>query len=160
TAALEITLFGPILKAVGDLEIAVVGGAFGPAPGRAVRVGDGHTVALVGAPGAVRAIAAVAGGVDGPPVLARRAPALSARFGGCQGSRLERGDALAGGAPHDLPRAPEGDLPSPPAGDVVVRAMPGPQEHLFDADARAAFWGGAYRLQPESNRMGLRLRGA
>jgi allophanate hydrolase subunit 2 len=37
--------------------------------------------------------------------------------------------------------------------------MPGPQEHLFDAETRAAFWAGAYRVLPESNRMGIRLCG-
>ncbi|MGA7992378.1 MAG: KipI antagonist, partial [Thermoanaerobaculia bacterium] len=42
---------------------------------------------------------------------------------------------------------------------VVLRAMPGPQEDLFGADAAAAFWRGTYRILPESNRMGIRLAG-
>ena len=33
---------GPVLRAAGDLELAVVGGAFGPAPGKALRVADGE----------------------------------------------------------------------------------------------------------------------
>jgi allophanate hydrolase subunit 2 len=31
-AALEITFVGPVLRAAGDLDLAVAGGAFGPAP--------------------------------------------------------------------------------------------------------------------------------
>jgi antagonist of KipI len=161
-AALEITLFGPVVKAVGDLDIAVVGGSFGPAPGEALRVTDGHTLALTARAGgadAVRAVVAVSGGIDVARVLGSRSTCVSARFGGFQGRRLERGDVLSIGAPTGLARPERQDVPRAPAGEVVVRAMPGPQEDLFDAQARAAFWSGAYRILPESNRMGLRLAG-
>lgn len=159
TAALEITLSGPVLKAVGDLDLAVVGGPFGPAPGEILHLGDGQTLALAAGPGAVRAIVAVAGGVDVPSVLGSRSTCVSARFGGFQGRRLQKGDVLAVGAPFG-PRLPgRANVRRPPAGDVVLRAMPGPQEDHFDAGAAAAFWQGTYRILPESNRMGIRLAG-
>ncbi|MGA7992819.1 MAG: hypothetical protein WCC53_15400, partial [Thermoanaerobaculia bacterium] len=98
-AALEITLSGPVLKAVGDLDLAVVGGAFGPAPGEVLPLDDGRTLALTAGPGAVRAVVAVSGGIDVPKVLGSRSTCVSARFGGFQGRRLRKGDVLAVGTP-------------------------------------------------------------
>jgi len=158
-AALEITLSGPVLRAIGDLELAVVGGPFGPAPGEVLPLPDGRTLALTAGPGAVRAVVAVSGGIDVPRVLGSRSTCLSARFGGFQGRRLQKGDVLAVGAPVG-PRLPgRANVPRPPAGDVVLRATPGPQEDFFDPEAAAAFWRGTYRILPESNRMGIRLAG-
>jgi antagonist of KipI len=159
-AALEVTLSGPVLKAVGDLEFAVVGGPFGPAPGEVLRVGDGQALSLAAGPGAVRAIVAVRGGIDVPPVLGSRSTCVSARFGGFQGRRLQKGDVLSVGPPSGPPMPGRANVPRPPVGDVVLRAMPGPQEDFFEPDARAAFWSGTYRILPESNRMGIRLAGA
>jgi biotin-dependent carboxylase-like uncharacterized protein len=159
-AALEITLAGPVFKAIGDLALAVVGGAFGPAPGEVIRVEDGRTFACTAAPGAVRAVVAVAGGIDVPRVLGSRSTCVSARFGGFQGRRLSKGDVLAVGEPYAPPLPGRANLRRPPPGDVVLRALPGPQEDLFDPAARAAFWSASWRVLPESNRMGIRLRGA
>lgn len=158
-AALEVTLAGPVFKAIGDLAVAVVGGAFGTAPGEVIRVEDGRTLALAAGPGAVRGVVAVAGGIDVPKVLGSRATCVSARFGGFQGRRLQKGDVLTVGEPFGPPMPGRANVPRPPAGDVVLRAMPVPQEDLFDPQARAAFWAGAWRVLPESNRMGIRLRG-
>jgi biotin-dependent carboxylase-like uncharacterized protein len=158
-AALEITLSGPVFKAVGDALLAVVGGAFGPAPGEVMPIRDGGTLALTAGPGAVRAVVAVAGGIDVPRVLGSRSTCVSARFGGFLGRRLQKGDVLSIGEPFGAPLPGRANVPRPPAGDVTLRAMPGPQEGLFDPESRAAFWAAAWRVLPESNRMGIRLRG-
>ena len=162
-AALEITLVGPVLRVSGALDVAVVGGSFGPAPGRVLRLEDGDVVSLTAAPGAARAIVAASGGIDVPVVLGSRSTCLSARFGGFQGRRLLRGDFLAVSSPPS-PSSPQlldasADLLEPGAGDVVLRAFAGPDEAEFDAKERAAFWGARWRILPESNRMGLRLGG-
>jgi antagonist of KipI len=162
-AALEITLGGPLLRASGALDVAVVGGSFGPAPGRVLRLEDGDVVSLTAAPGAARAIVAVSGGIDVPVVLGSRSTCLSARFGGFQGRRLLRGDFLAVSSLPSPSSPPlldaSADLLEPGAGDVVLRAFAGPDEAEFDAKERAAFWGARWRILPESNRMGLRLGG-
>ena len=162
-AALEITLVGPVLRASGALDVAVVGGSFGPAPGRVLRLEDGDVVPFGAAPGAARAILAVSGGFDVPVVLGSRSTCLSARFGGFQGRRLWRGDFLAVSSPSSSSSPPLLDdsveLVEPGAGDVVLRAFAGPDENEFDAAGRAAFWGSPWRILPESNRMGLRLGG-
>lgn len=159
-AALEITLIGPVLRASGALDLAVVGGAFGPAPGRAMRIEDGGIVAFAAAPRAARAIVAVAGGIDVPLVLGSRSTCVSARFGGFQGRRLERGDFLAVfPAPASPPEGARAGLPEPDPSDVVLRAFADPDEDELDADARAVFWRSSWRILPESNRMGFRLGG-
>jgi antagonist of KipI len=159
-AALEITLVGPVLRASGSLDVAVVGGAFGPAPGKVVHLGDGEVVSFAAGPGAVRAILAASGGIDVPLVLGSRSTCLSARFGGFQGRRILRGDFLAVAEPSAPPLRDESViLPGPGAGDVVLRAFAGSDESGFDASEREVFWGSRWKILPESNRMGLRLEG-
>lgn len=159
-AALEITFLGPVLRAAGDLDLAVAGGAFGPAPGKVLRVADGEIIPLASAPGATRAIAAVGGGIDVPLVLGSRSTCVSGRFGGFQGRRLQRGDFLAVFPASTAPLVDaSADVSQPGDGDVVLRAFAGSDENEFDAVARAAFWRTHWKILPESNRMGLRLSG-
>jgi biotin-dependent carboxylase-like uncharacterized protein len=144
----------------GALDVAVVGGSFGPAPGRVLRLEDGEVVSFAAARGAARAIVAASGGIDVPVVLGSRSTCLSAHFGGFQGRRLWRGDFLAVAGPSSPPLLDVlADLLEPGAGDVVLRAFAGPDEAEFDAKERAAFLGSRWRILPESNRMGLRLGG-
>lgn len=165
-AALEITLVGPVLRASGALDLTVVGGSFGPAPGRVLHVVDGEVVSLAAAPGAARAVVAVAGGFDVPVVLGSRSTCLSARFGGFQGRRLLRGDFLAvsslpsvaSPSPAPVLDATAG-LVEPSPADVILRAFVGPDEAEFDQAQRDVFWGTRWRILPESNRMGIRLGG-
>jgi biotin-dependent carboxylase-like uncharacterized protein len=159
-AALEVTLVGPVLRAAGDLDLAVAGGAFGPAPGKVLHLRGGELVSLAAAAGATRAIAAIGGGIDVPLVLGSRSTCLSGRFGGFQGRRLLRGDFLsvfsASASPLDEARV---ELPQPAAGVVVLHAFAGPHEAEFDAGARAVFWNTPWKILAESNRMGFRLSG-
>lgn len=159
-AALEITLIGPVLRASGALDLAVLGGAFGPSPGRAMRIEDGGIVSLAAAPGAARAIVAVGGGIDVPLVLGSRSTCVSGRFGGFQGRRLERGDFLP---VFPVSASPPGgarvDVPAPGPSEVVLRAFAGPDEGELDAEALAVFWRTSWKILPESNRMGFRLGG-
>jgi antagonist of KipI len=161
-AALEITLIGPKLRAVGDVDVAVVGGAFGPAPGRVLRLSDGDVVSFhdTAPAGSARAILAVAGGIDVPVVLGSRSTCFSARFGGFQGRRLQNGDELSVGEPRGAPRSDAAPALFVPGGeDLILRVLPGPQEHLFPDESRQRFYGSPYRLLPESNRIGFRLSG-
>lgn len=161
-AALEITLIGPKLKAIGDLDLSVVGGSFGPAPGRVFRLSDGDVITLhdTTPSGSARAILAVAGGLSIPPVLGSRSTCFSARFGGFQGRRLQKGDELPVGLPRGASRPdPAPALWAPSREDLVLRVIPGPQEHLFSDESRRRFYGSPYRLLPESNRIGFRLSG-
>lgn len=164
-AGLEITLLGPTLRARGDVAITVVGGEFGPAPGRVLSLADGESVTLHATDpsrGAARAVVAVAGGVDVPLLLGSRSTCVVARFGGLHGWPLRRGDELPVGAVVGVPGAAAAVAalePLPWSDEVTLRTVPGPQEDLFAAPALEAFFGSAFRLLPESNRIGLRLSG-
>jgi len=118
-------------------------------PGESVRVGavrEGR-VGYV----ALRGLAVTA-------VLGSASTYVRAGLGGIDGRALRAGDrlALAGVAPN----APQATLRAPPVPDLgPIRAVPGPQDDHFDADALAAFFSTGYRVSAEADRMGLRLDG-
>lgn len=160
-AGLEITLLGPTLRASGDVVLAVLGGDFGPAPGRVLTLADGESVALRAndpARGPARAVVAVAGGVDVPVLLGSRSTCVVARFGGLHGWPLRRGDELPVGSARGAPSAAVLEA-LPWSDEVSLRTVPGPQADLFSAPALEAFFSSAFRLLPESNRIGVRLSG-
>ncbi len=161
-AGLEITLVGPVLEARGDVTLAVAGGAFGPAPGRATVLRDGERIVLrAESPGIgpARAVVAVAGGIAVPEILKSRSTCVVARFGGLHGWPLRKGDLLPVGAPKRPPRLDLAVPEVPAPADPVVRVLPGPQADLFGDGAVRTFYGSAYRIRPESNRIGFRLEG-
>jgi len=161
-AGLEITLLGPTLRAKGDIAVAVVGGEFGPAPGRVLTLGDGESVAIRAndaARSSARAVLAVAGGVDVPVLLGSRSTCVVARFGGLHGWPLRRGDEIPVGQAERVPRAGAALEPLPWSHEVTLRTVPGPQANLFGAPALDLFFSAAFRLLPESNRIGVRLSG-
>ena len=96
---------GPVLKAIGDLVVAVVGR---PVRSRARR-GDPRRgrpdPRARRRPGAVARRRRRRGGIDVPKVLGSRSTCVSARFGGFQGRRLQKGDVLAVGVPFAPPLA-------------------------------------------------------
>ncbi|MBB2200839.1 5-oxoprolinase/urea amidolyase family protein [Gluconacetobacter tumulisoli] len=114
-----------------------------------------------------RAYICVAGGVDVPMVLGSRSTQLRGGFGGLSGRPLEAGDVLkiAGGP------ALSGYGALPPAvalsrpcdggeGNVVtLRAIPATDYHLFTSPARDRFWQAEWRITPQSDRVGYRLKG-
>jgi antagonist of KipI len=161
-AGLEITLLGPVLEARGDVDLAVAGGAFGPFSGRVVRLRDGETVSLrAAAPGrgSARAAVAVAGGIAVSEILGSRSTCVVARFGGLHGGPLRNEDLVPVGKPRRAPRLDAGVPPLRSEADVTLRVLPGPQAHLFGDVALRIFQGEAFRLRPESNRIGFRLEG-
>lgn len=183
-AVLELTLSGPTLALPRPARIALCGAtvearfaptdASGDEFGR--EFGDTHdavfavpsarpvdlpagTLRLGALRGGLRAWLAVAGGFDLPPVLGSRSTDLRGGFGGLAGRALRSGDLLPlGEAPAievDAPRAPgwwlapEAEL----AADAPIRYVPAEQ-------AGTALTEGEWRIDPRSDRQGLRLEGA
>lgn len=148
-AGLEATLRGPVLEAEGDLRLAVTGSGDDrvlPLPaGARCRLPD---------PAGARLYVAVAGGIDVPPVLGSRSRDVLAGLGP---PPIRDGDVLpvgsTAGAP-DGPPAPPATVPRP-AGEVVLTLLPGPWPDLVDRSALPA----TYRVDPRSNRVGVRLAG-
>ena len=122
--------------------------------GRWLAAGEAWSVATAGA--RVRYVA-VRGGVDVPVVLGGRGTLLAGGFGGHEGRPLRRGDTLrAGEAPAvglRVVAAGEGSL-----GDAI-RIVPGPDIERFAPEALGILLGSPFAIAPESDRVGVRLRG-
>lgn len=165
-AVLEITLQGPRLQLLHPARIALAGATLDARfadlalPGGrplALPAGELHLGAVRDG---VRAWLAIAGGIDVAPVLGSRSTDLRGGFGGLDGRALETGDVLPLGmaAPIDVdtpriapwwidPQAGEPDR-SPPLRYV-------PSAHPLAATLGTRGW----RVDPRSNRQGVRLAG-
>jgi biotin-dependent carboxylase-like uncharacterized protein len=173
-AALEMTIVGPTLAVREPTTIGVAGADLGGVvretgrrllPGHSYVLAAGATVAFPGgdASAGARAYLAVSGGIDVPHVLGSRSTLLSAELGGMAGRALRSGDlvtalaaASAAGAgervwPHldDDPFASASDVAATDA--PAFRVVPGPAAGI------EGLVGGAWRVRPDSDRIGLRL---
>lgn len=179
-ATLECTLIGPELEFGDDVLLAIGGADLGatldgaPIPMWSPVVAPGGSVlAFNGARFGCRAYVALAGGIDVPVVLGSRGTDLIACIGGLAGRALQRGDVLDLLPAPDLSGRMRQRLAADPgharsAGrslllrrgrEPVVRVMRGPEHDRFSAASRELLGAGAFEVSPQSNRMGLRLRG-
>ena len=165
-AALEVTLLGPELEASADVICAVAGARFEltagarPVPWHApFELRAGERLRFGQRLGGARAMLAVRGGIDVPPIFGSRATSLPSRMGPLGGRPLATGDRLPIGA------TARSAGPRPPlplrlfAGETRLRAMPGPHDALFQAAAFDLLFSSAYVVTARSNRMGYRLEG-
>jgi antagonist of KipI len=188
SATLECTIVGPELEFEEDALVALYGAAFEAKSGaqglpanRPVLVAAGTAVTIGSALRGCRAYLAIAGGFDVAKVLGSRSTYVPASFGGFRGRPVKAGDRLQtieGAAALSAERfarlsregasrsgafrtvrwsAPE--LTLRPPGILAVRAMEGRHHAQFDEVSRDAFFETAWRISPNSNRMGYRLEG-
>ena len=187
-ATLECTVLGPELLFGRDSLIALYGAAFeakaggGPFPrNRPVLVKAGTVLVAGAASRGARAYLAIAGGFRVPEVLGSLSTYIPAGFGGIAGRALKAGDVIPGAS--DLGelsaarfakvarkgvREASGlrtvrwlapDLTLPFEGGLAFRAMEGRHYAQFDTASKEAFFGENWRVSPDSNRMGYRLKG-
>jgi len=164
-AALEITLRGPVIRFIARVTFAVTGGDFparlGGRPCAQWRMHEarpGQELDCGNCARGLRGYVAVRGGIEVPRVLGSRSTCLRGGFGGLDGRALREGDALmVGGAPAGPP-AEENWRPrlDPP---VRLRLQPGPHTQLLSAKDWTQLTTAAFRLRPDSDRMGARLEG-
>lgn len=125
-------------------------------------------VLTVGPPrGGARAYLCVSGGLDVPVVLGSRSTQLRGGFGGLSGRPLEAGDVLNvtggpatsgyGALPPSVALCRPCDIDD--GGIVTLRAIPATDFHLFTDASRERFWDTAWRITPQSDRVGYRLNG-
>jgi KipI family sensor histidine kinase inhibitor len=166
-AALELTVPGPVLRALDHTTIVVAGADLSPSVDGAPvelsvpRVLHAGQTLHFGAPRRGQwAYLAVAGGIDVPRPLGSAATYVPGGIGGLSGRRLVAGDVLARHG------TDAGRLASPqppvaiPDEEVTVRYVPGPQSDWFTDEAEGAFTSSAYRVSVHSDRAGIRLEGA
>ena len=167
-ATLEATLVGPEVEFLADATFAVAGAQFElrldtrPVPATTVcRAGRGSRLRFGRSGAGARAYLAVSGGIDVPLVLGSRSTDLASGLGGLGGRPLRGGDQLAVGrvTGRGTARRPDGVPFDLPRGGATLRVMPGPDQGRFTPDAVERLTRARFTLEPESNRMGYRLRG-
>jgi antagonist of KipI len=166
-AAIEVTLVGPELEALGDSLCAVAGAQFElhaadrlvPC-GQAFELKSGGRLRFGRRTAGARATVAVRGGIDVAPVLGSRATSLAGRMGPFGGRALAAGDLLPIGPPAVGVRSnPVGYVLPLPEGGARLRAMPGPHHEMFTPAAIETFFSARFSVTTQSNRMGYRLEG-
>jgi biotin-dependent carboxylase-like uncharacterized protein len=128
-------------------------------PGVGVQARAGNVLRFSGRRRGCRAIIALAGGIDVAAVLGSRATDRLAGFGGYHGRALQAGDVLGLRTPRGQDNAAAvPPLPLEPD-EIVVHALPGPQDDHFDPAALALLAATSWEVRPGSDRVALRLAG-
>ena len=186
-ATLEIALSGPDLLFGRDALVALYGARFAATldgdalpQSRPVLVRTGARLRIGRAEAGCFGYLAVAGGIEVPVVLGSRSTYLPGRFGGWNGSALERDavlplteDVEAISAARLARAARRGErpqrgrtvawfVPALTLSDVdlpVIRCVQGVHHELFERASRSAFVETRWQVAPDSNRIGFRLLG-
>lgn len=169
-AGFEFTLTGPTIEFSKDTVIALTGAAVDAVlepshrsvPTYQAFLAEAGSVLTIGQTiGGARGYLAVQGGVDVPLVLGSRSTNIRAQLGGLDGRALRAGDTI-----HILPKLQmgplmrwQGDKNIKGTNPLIVRVFPGSQADFFAAEDLERFFEQDYYLRPDSDRMGLRLRG-
>lgn len=171
-AAIEVTLGGFRLRFLQDCIFALAGAETGarldglPVPGWWVRRARAGQVLSGGmAARGMRAVIAIAGGIDLPEVLGARATDVKGGFGGLGGRWLQAGDLLPIGPAPEMPLTEAGfGLAAARLGLLAeeapeLRFLPAGEWLRHTEAVRAQFLASDWTLLPDSNRMGFRLAG-
>jgi len=167
TAALEITLSGPVIDIEAErVRLALVGADF-PVTlnGQALRTGRsfeaqrGDRLVIGLARQGARAYLAVAGGFAAAPTLGSLSTHSRSRLGGLDGGYLKAGDrlALTSGAAGEGPQLALPALPAPEA--AKLRVVLGPQDDFFTDEGIETFLSARYQVSPRADRMGYQFEG-
>ncbi|KPZ63465.1 KipI antagonist [Pseudoalteromonas sp. P1-16-1b] len=105
--------------------------------------------------GGSRAYIAVKGGIECPEVMGSKSTDLGAAIGGFNGRALQSGDVLAI-SPYTKPWLCNKGALTPPKRNII-RLHVGPHYELLTPECINAFCDTAFTINPNSNRMGVRL---
>jgi len=169
--SLEITIGGLKLKVMREVVIAITGGNLLPTLNeepldmwRTHLLVEGDVIAFKGVQAGCRAYLAISGGFVVPKIMGSKSTSLSGRFGGLEGRGLKQEDILyTSDVPASLNelglRFPSGWIPS--LGEsILLRVIPGPQDHHFTKNGLETFYSESYQVTPQCDRMGIRLEGS
>ena len=167
---LETTIMGLKLKALREVVVAITGGDLSPTlNGESLEMWrthlliEGDVIKFKKVRAGCRAYLAVSGGFVVPKIMGSGSTYLSGKFGGLEGRALKRGDILY---TFDI-QSPLSKLsllfPSdwipPLEKEVLLRVIPGPQNHHFTEKGFQTFCSSSYQVTPRCDRMGIRLEG-
>ena len=169
-AAVEATVIGPKLKALGKMRVAITGGDLSPeidgkpAPiWRALNVPEGSLLSFGTPKSGCRAYLAVSGGIDFPVVMGSRSIHTRSNLGG-NGRALAKGDLIKIKGSGVKIQEPEvcpltEDLVPSYGRQWKVRVVMGPQNDYFTRGGIETFLSSEYEITPQADRMGYRLKG-
>lgn len=166
-AVMEITVMGPRLEIMAEADLAVTGAEMGMTLNaqpldvwKSFRVKPGDILDIQQVKSGCRAYLAVNGGIDVPEVMGSRSTHVAGNIGGYQGRLLKAGDIIKCGRATRLKgiRAMPSDMiPSYPP-EIVLRAIPGPQDDFFQEGLDVLFQSD-FMVSTKADRMGYRLQG-
>jgi biotin-dependent carboxylase-like uncharacterized protein len=169
-AGLEILVKGPTLRFPEETVVSLTGadmaatidGAEAPRF-KPLVVPAGGTLRIANARSGARGYLAIAGGIDVPLVIGSRATYVRGAQGGLHGRALRKGDLLKtfaqSGPSAKLAARTLNGLPTWPDEPDVIRIVLGPQDSMFTPRGIDTFLSAEWRLNPISDRMGMRLVG-
>lgn len=173
-AAIEVTLGGIELRFTRACAFAITGADAGftldgePLPGWwAATAREGQVLKAAAPRFGLRSYIAVSGGIAAEPVLGARATDLKAGFGGFSGRTLAAGDCLPLGEarvlarPFGLAAGKLGLMPRHADAEAatVLRMVPAAEWDDHDGDMQSLFLSTEWKVDPASNRVGIRLTG-
>jgi antagonist of KipI len=141
--------------------------------GHVAAVGEDQEISFAGPKEGFRAWLAISGGIDVPEILGSRSTDVRAHFGGWHGRPLQDGDVIPLGSHSSRGIALLKRLGNPAvanwsapfewthssASPSVLHFLPGKDWESFDQPSRSRFSSTTFTVTPESDRMGVRLRG-
>ena len=169
-AALEITLTGLTVRVLTDLVVAVTGADLQPRLNRKpLTMWCSHVVkkddiiSFRYPKSGCCAYLSMGGKIDIPNILGSKSTNLSAGFGGFKGRPFSDGDILSldifytpkttrarAVSPEMIPAYPK---------NWILRVLKGPQDDHFTKTTLNTFFNASFRIDPRSNRFGIRLDG-
>lgn len=167
---LETMIMGLRIKALRETVIAITGGDLSPMLNeeplemwRTHLLVEGDVLSFKKVRTGCRAYLTVHRGLVVPEIMGSSSTYLSGKFGGLDGRALRRGDILY---TWDVPtsmkklgsRFPIDWIPSFEK-KVVLKVIPGPQDHHFTEKGTHIFYSSSYQVTPQCDRMGVRLEG-
>ena len=167
SAVLEITIMGPRLEILVESDVAVTGAEMGmtlneqPVEGwKSIRVKPGDILNIQQVKSGCRGYLAVNGGINVPVVMGSRATYVGGKLGGYRGRPLKEGDVIQSGDAKLLntPLKFPTDLIPKHLSEIIIRAIPGPQDDFFQEGLDTLFQSD-YMVSAKADRMGYRLQG-
>jgi len=166
-AVMEITVMGPRLEIIAEADLAVTGAEIGMTLNdqpievwKSFSVKPGDILDIQQVQSGCRAYLAVNGGIDVPEVMGSRSTYVGGNMGGYHGRLLKAGDVIKCGRAKRLPRmrqTPSDMIPSYPS-EIVIRAIPGPQDDFF-LEGLDVIFHSDFMVSTKADRMGYRLQG-
>jgi antagonist of KipI len=168
-ATLECTLNGPVLVALRPCLVAITGADFEPkVNGEAAPMwtglflSEGDELSFAGRHWGARVYIAVGGGIAGDRWLGSSSTYLLAARGGMHGRQLAAGDVVAASG---VPTGPAisgrqlGPNGRPDYTDHALQSVAGPHIKRLGSEGRRTFFGSAFKVSRDADRMGYRLEG-